>query len=461
MGLINSRTTAKEPADYTEGSIIRSILKMGLPSMIGFLSGHIYYLVDMWWLARLPEKETAVAAVTIFSNIMWFFFSFNSLVGAGSVAIISRRYGEKLIDHTETAIKETILLKWILGTFFGIIGLLFVKEMLYLVGARGETITLGAQYGRVVFAGLGFSYCTYSVYTAMRGIANPNLAMTIMLGSTVLNMILDPLFIFGYLGFPRLGVVGAAVASVVSYVLAFSIGLGLLYSGVTNVRLHLHSKIPMAFSTMIKIMRIGVPSWISAMSFSGSRLIVMPLIAAFGNSVVAAYGIGIQISSIGVGILVGIGLGLAALIGHNLGGQKKERAKKTGDQALMLAMGVMAVCGILVYIGAEFIMRVYFDSPETIAYGVTLLRILALGFPFIGLYIMLEQVYTGVGLNTPAMVVTIGHAWVLEIPPILILTRVLHMNQNAVWWAITVATIISSLAFYWYYRRGQWLHVSV
>ncbi len=144
MGLMNSKTTAKTPVDYTEGSIIRSILMMGLPSMIGFLSGHIYYLADMWWLARLPEKETAVAAVTIFSNIMWFFYSFNNLVGPGSVAIISRRYGEKQFDHAETAIKESIVLKLVIGTVFGIIGLIFVPEMVYLAGARGEAVTLGA-----------------------------------------------------------------------------------------------------------------------------------------------------------------------------------------------------------------------------------------------------------------------------------------------------------------------------
>ena len=97
-------TNKKAKTDFTEGSVIGSIVKMGLPSMIGFLSGHLYSLADMYWLANLPERETAVAAVTIFSNILWFFFSFNQLVGPGSVAIISRRYGEKEYDRAETAI---------------------------------------------------------------------------------------------------------------------------------------------------------------------------------------------------------------------------------------------------------------------------------------------------------------------------------------------------------------------
>lgn len=325
----------------------------------------------------------------------------------------------------------------------------------------GEAIQMGADYGRVMFLGMGFSYCAFSVYTAMRGIANPNMAMSIMLGSTILNVILDPLFIFGYLGFPHMGVIGAAVASVISYALAFATGMALFYNGTTNVKLHFKGRVPMSIGSAYRLLKIGIPAWISSMSFSGGRLLVMPMIAMFGNSVVAAYGVGTQITSLGVMILVGIGLGLASLIGHNLGSLKKDRAKKTGDQAILLAIGIMIVCGLIVFFGAGIIMRLYFDSPETVHNGIVLLRILAVGMPFVGIYIMLEQIYTGVGLNTPAMVVSIGHSWLLEIPAIYILTQILNFSQNAVWWTLTAATAVSSLAFYWYYRRGQWLEVKV
>ena len=107
----------KKRADYTEGSIIGSIMKMGLPSMFGFLSQNIYSFVDTYWVSRLPEKEAGVAAVTFFATILWFFFSFNQLVGPGSVAIISRRYGEKDYDNAEKAIKETLLLKLVFEQF--------------------------------------------------------------------------------------------------------------------------------------------------------------------------------------------------------------------------------------------------------------------------------------------------------------------------------------------------------
>ena len=451
----------KKQADYTEGSILGSIIKMGTPSMVGFLVSHIYYMIDMWWVAQLPAKETAVAAITIFSNVGWVFSSINNLVGPGSVAVISRRYGEKKFEEAATAIKETYILKWSLGMLFGLLGFLFVDQIVYLAGARGETVQLSADYGRIIFLGMGFSLCTYSVYTALRGVANPNLAMGLMLGSTFLNMILDPLFIFGYLGFPRMGVAGAALASVIAYTITFLVGVGLFFTGITNVRLRLRSKIPISLKTMVKIIRISIPAWLGALSFSGARLAVMPMIAVFGNSVIAAYGVGMQISAIGISILVGIGLGLSALIGHNLGAEKKDRAKKTANQALLLAIGVMTALGIIVWFLAEPIMRIYFQSADTVGYGVAILRILAIGFPFTGIYLMLEEIYSGVGLNTPAMVVSIGHSWGLEIPAIFVLTQVLDFNQDAVWLSITGATFVSAIAFYFYYRRGQWLNVKV
>ncbi|MCP4704163.1 MAG: MATE family efflux transporter [candidate division Zixibacteria bacterium] len=451
----------KHKVDYTEGSIIQSILKMGTPSMIGFLAGHIYHMVDMLWVSRLPESETAVAAITIFSNVAWVFFSINMLIGPGSVAIISRRYGEKKYDAAETAIKETYLLKFIFGSIIGVLGYFFVEDIVYFAGARGETIGLAAQYGRILFLGMGFSLCTYSVYTALRGVANPNLAMGLMLGSTILNIILDPLLIFGYWGFPQLGVVGAAIASVTSYTLTLLIGIALFFTNKTNIRLHLRSKVPMSLATMGKIIKIGVPAWFGSLSFSGARLAVMPMVAIFGNSVIAAYGVGMTIAAIGIAILIGIGLGLGSLIGHNLGAGKKERAKKTADQAILLSVGIMlAVSAIIAYF-ARPIMQIYFDNPETVQVGVNLLQIMAIGFPFTGIYLMLEQVYGGVGLNTPAMVVSVGHSWVLEIPIIYILTQVLHYNQNSVWWTITGATFVSAIGFYWYYRKGQWLEAKV
>jgi len=168
-----------------------------------------------------------------------------------------------------------------------------------------------------------------------------------------------------------------------------------------------------------------------------------------------------QISAIGFSILVGIGLGLAALIGHNLGGEKIDRARKTANQAILLGIGIMTVLGIVVYFFGDSVISIYFDAAETISHGSALLKIFALGFPFIGALIMIEQIYAGVGLNTPAMITNAGNAWLLQIPAIYVLTQILSLDQNSVWWAMNISYTIAVIGLYIYFRRGQWLHVKV
>ncbi|MBU0982703.1 MAG: MATE family efflux transporter [candidate division Zixibacteria bacterium] len=452
-----AEVTAKQPTDYTEGSVVGSILKMGLPSMFGFLAQHIYAMADMYWVSHLPGAESGVAAITFFNNLMWMLFAFNSLVGPGSVAVISRRYGEKAYDQAEKAIKETLLLKLFFGGALGIVGLLFLPQMLQVLGAEEETLALGTSYGRIILFGLPIMYATYSVFTALRGIANPKWAMALMIGSNILNLSLDPIFIFGYLGLPAFGIDGAAYASVLSFCLTFTIGIILFRTRYTNVRLHLIGRVPVSISSMWTIVKIGIPAWLGELSFSSSRLLITPIVASFGTAVVAAYGVGMQVFSFGIMLLVGIGLGLSSLIGHNLGGNKPERAKQTADRALVLGIGLMTVLGVISFIFAELYMSLFFENPETIACGVELIRIGAIAFPFWGLFIMLEQIHSGVGLNMPMMIVSAIHSWGLQVAPALLVTQVLGMNQTAVWWVLTMAGVVTSTCFYAYYRRGRWL----
>lgn len=447
--------------NYTEGSITGSILKMGLPSMFGFMSQNIYGLVNMFWVSHLPQSESAVAGITFFNNLAWFLGTFNHLIGPGSVAVISRRYGEGEYDKTEKAIKETLVLKLVVGAIFGAIGFLFLPQLMYLIGARDEALVLGLQYGRIIFVGLPINYAIWTIFTALRGTANPHKAMALMLGFSVLNIALDPILIFGWLGLPAFGMAGAAYASVITFTTIFLIGVWLLFSGHCNVRVHWRSKEKMTLDSMWILVKIGIPSWLAELSHSSSRLLITPMIAGFGTAVVAAYGVANQIMGLGFTLLVGIGLGLSALIGHNVGAGKIERAKKTGDRSVSLAVGVMTIFGLVMFVLARQVLGIFFSNSETVAHGVDLLRIFALCMPFFGALMMIEYVHTGVGLNTPAMVINIINSWVLQVLPIFIVKEFFGGGELAVWWIITIACAFSACLFYVYYQRGRWLTARV
>lgn len=443
---------------YTEGSVMRSILRMGLPSMLGFGLGNVYELINAFWLSRLGPEP--VAAITILGPLLWVVHTANTAVGAGSVAIISRRYGEKDAFQTEMAIKEAVALKWIAALFFGILGYLTAPFFLRILGAKGEVYDMGLIFGRIIFLGQGFNFATYTIFTALRGVSNPKKAMILMFGLSGLNMILDPIFIFGWGPLPAMGVAGAAYATVISYAIAFIVGMILFYTGGANVKLHFRTG-RIRLQPMWVMLKIGLPAAVGQMSFSLSRLIIMPMIAMFGTGVVASYGVGQRVSNLGITLLVGIGLGLSALIGHNLGAKQHERTRQIAYKAIMLGTGIMTAIGIVTFIFARPIMHVFFADDEIIGYGVILLKIFALHFPFLGLYLMMENVYTGVGDNKPPMVFNSIYAWIMEIPAIYFTTQVLHFDQAAVWWSITLATIAITIVYFIYFRRGEWLHVRV
>jgi Na+-driven multidrug efflux pump len=160
-------------------------------------------------------------------------------------------------------------------------------------------------------------------------------------------------------------------------------------------------------------------------------------------------------------MLVGMGLGVSSLIGHNLGADKYERAKKTANQSILMGIGVMTIMGIFTFFFAEFYMKIFFNSQETVDYGVTLLKIWVIGFPAIGVFIMLEMIHSGVGLNMPFMIISFIHCWALQVLPAIIVTQYLGFDQTAVWWVLSMAGIVTSIGFYFYYRRGKWLTVKV
>jgi Na+-driven multidrug efflux pump len=190
-------------------------------------------------------------------------------------------------------------------------------------------------------------------------------------------------------------------------------------------------------------------------------MIITPIVATFGTAVVAAYGVGMQVFSFGIMALVGIGLGLSSLIGHNVGSGKKQRARRTGDQAILMGVALLTFYGVIVFGGARFIMGLFFDTPETVEAGVTLLRIFSLGFPFFGAFIMLQQIFSGVGMNVPAMIVNTIQGWLLQTLPIVVMVEVFGLGQNVIWWVFAASGAVAAIGLYWYYRRERWLLVEV
>lgn len=445
--------------DHTQGSVIGAVARMGLPSMIGFGAASVYDIVDMLWVSRL--EGAPVAALTFFFPFLWVVTSVNMIAGAGSVAVISRRYGEKDLPGSEAAIKEAILLKLMLAFLFGGIGYLILEPGLRLIGATDVAWDQAVAYGRVYLLGLGASFSSYTVFTALRGVGDPNRAMILMIAGNLLNMLLDPLFIFGVGPLPAMGMSGAALASVIAYSFTFVVGLWIFFSGRSTVRLRLRAGLPVSLARMGVMLRIGVPSGLNSLSFSLGRTIIMPWIASYGTEVVAAYGMAQRVVGFGIMLIVGMGLGLSALIGQTLGAGKLQRAWETAIRSLQFSGGSMTVYAAGLLLAAPLIAAAFFgEGPEAGPAALTL-RIIALSLPFTGVGIMLEMTCSGAGETRVPLVFSIFHTWVLQVPGFYLATRVLNLPFTALWWVIVMAAALPPGIFWFYFRSRRWMNRAV
>ncbi|MFH1733221.1 MAG: MATE family efflux transporter, partial [bacterium] len=368
---------------FATGSIFRPILRMGWPSIIGFLSINVYDIIDLFWVAKLGVAH--VAAIALFEGFHWVLIASNDIAGFGSVAVISRRYGAGKLGHAAAAIKESFILKWLCALVSGSIGWIFMEDLMKLMGAEGEVITLGATYGRIHMLALGFYFCTYSVFTSLRSIEAPIRAMLLMVFGAVLNMILDPLLIFGWGPFPELGIAGAAWASAIAYTITLIVGLLVFFLGGAPIRLKWKGEVPVGLKTMIHMFRVGLPSGVNTVSFSLARAVITPIIAIYGTAVVAAYGVTMRVTLVGILVIFGLGLGVAPLIGNLMGAGLKDRLWKTAKQSIWLGFGITFVISLIMFLFAPLIVQVFFDDPEIIEIGVELLKIWAWGLPFIAI----------------------------------------------------------------------------
>jgi putative MATE family efflux protein len=440
-------------------AMFREVLSMGLPSMTGFLVSSLYELINMFWLARIGPAP--VAAVTMCTTFVWVLTFPNMVVGTGSVALISRRFGEGDLARTELSIKNTFAAKFLIGSLCGVIGMFILRWALHFIGAASDVVEMGVTYGTMQLAIQGFALTGYSVYTALRSIGRPRAAFWIQVAGTAVNCVLDPLLIFGWGPFPELGIFGAALATACAHVTVVICGCLALESERSPVRVRWLKKPLATVDEMLQMFRIGFPAGINSLSFSLAMSFAVKLVANYGTVTVALYGMGSKVVHFAVMIVVGLGLGTGALIGQFLGSRELHKAWLAGVLSIRLAVWIMVVGAFGIFISAPLIVRMFFSDLSMQAPGIAILRIMSMSLPFIGLHIGAETVFEGAGLNTPPMVLSIVHSWVMVIPFMWLAGPVLELGPNAVIAGFALAHFIGGLAAVWLFRRGKWLQHQV
>jgi len=451
--------------DLTQGSVKKNLLYMSLPTMAGFFAQTLYDVVDMMWIGRLSVE--ALAGVTIFATIFWLVEVLNEIIGSSSISLISQSYGEGDKEKTSRIIEQTITFKALIAVLAGIILMIIIKPLALFFDSNPRVVQSVMSYGYIRIFFIPIMFSSYTVNTALRCIGDSKKPFYLMLISSVLNIVLDPIFIFdtlpikfGFIDFTikgfGLGVFGAALATVISITIAFVIGFYYLISGKSYIKISIKGLFKLDKHIDYKLMTIGLPNGAEALNRNLSNFVVMKFIGHYGSVAIAASGIGMRFMGILFMPLIGLMMGGGAIVGQNLGVNQVERAKETAKSAAQLGFVVISFVSVITFIFGEEIMRMFTNVEEVVVIGEPMLKVFVIGMFLLAILFGYSTVFSGSGYNFPFLVSSVAGRWLAAIPFAFVMIFLLDMNIIWLWISYIVGDIVELVIIMYYYIRGDW-----
>jgi putative MATE family efflux protein len=433
------------------------MFRLGWPVMVASLLQTMYTLADTFWLGQLASSKNAVAALQISWPIIFFLLSLSIGFGSAGVALVSQYTGAGKQEEAEGAAGQVISLSLMLGSAIALGGFLLSPLIVGTLGLEAEVSALSEQYMRIIFVGIPFTFGTATYGFLMRAYGDSFTPMIIEGMAVGLNIIVDPLLIYGVGPFPELGVPGAALATVLTQTLSAVIGMALLFKG--KVGLHLKRGHLRPHLQKIKmVLRIGVPASIGHSATGFGFFILMYVIALLPENTVAlaAYGVGDRIINLIFITINGIGEATCTMVGQSLGAGDRERAGETVRQGTIAMFMILSACALTVFVLREQIVSIFINDGQVVAEGKRYLYYFLAGVPFYGIFSGINAAFRGSGHNIPSMALDISRLWVLRIPLTYTLGITLGGGPTGVWTGMALSNIIGGCAAIALFKTGIW-----
>ena len=425
----------------------RLIVTMSFPIMLSMLVQALYNIVDSAFVARISED--ALTAVSLAFPVQLLMIAVATGTGVGVNALLSRRLGQKKQEEANAVAVNGVFLSVCFWLVFAVLGLLFGRSFIALFTDVPAVIEMGTSYVTVVTVASCGVFLLFVAERLMQATGNTVYHMVTQLIGAVLNCILDPIMIFGLLGFPALGTTGAALATVLSQIIAMSIGFFINVRFNHDVRLHLRGFRPDG-GILGEIVRIGLPAAVQQSLLSiltvGLNRILMP----FSQTAVSFYGVYYKLQNFLFMPVYGLNNALIPMIGYNFGAKNRRRIERITRYALYLAVGIMAVGTVLFELISVPLLRLFDASDAMLALGVPGIRIISVSFCFAGASVILSGCMQGLGRGNESLWVALLRQLIVILPAAVLLSR---LSLAAVWLAFPLAEAVGLAAAVLLHRR--------
>jgi len=437
----------------TKGNIPRAILRISLPTWGALITHDFMGIADMFFVGKLGP--VAVAAVAMSGVMFGIIMMLSQGIAAGTTALVASAIGAGDRRRADDVISQSLIMAVALAGLVAVSGGLLADDLLRLLGGSGEVVAAGSSYLRIVAVGAVTMMCMMVFGAALRAAGDANTPFIAMVLGNVVNVVLDPILIFGWMGMPALGVPGSAWATLVGRSIALLLMVKVFFGGKHEYfHLHLHGLKP-RLGAMRQIAGIGIFASGRMLLRNIGGLLLMRLVALFGTTSVAAYGIGMRLQMLIFGPSMGFGTAAAALVGQNLGAGKPKRAQEAAWLAVGLACAVVSCFGLLFWLAGAPLMALFNDDPLVVALGANMLRWFSVSFAFLAMSFVLGNAMTGGG-DTLLPMLIVGVCFVLLGPPLAYGLARAWNSVEGVWAAIACLNILGGLLSALAFSYGRW-----
>ncbi|MFX0550209.1 MATE family efflux transporter [Hathewaya histolytica] len=428
--------------DLTEGNILKSLVSLALPIMGTSFIQMAYNMIDMLWIGRIGSL--AVAAIGTAGFFVWFGQSFVILSKTGAEICVSQALGGKKYNEAKSYATNAIQLNIILSIFYSIVLILFRGNLIgFFKLNTKEVITMSKTYLMIVGFGMIFNFINPVLTGIFNGTGNSKIPFRINSIGLIFNMIFDPILIFGIGPFSKLGVSGAAIATVLAqFVVTMCFLIEMKRENIELFKINIFSKFE--FEYIRKLVKLGLPVAIQNGLFAFFAMVLGRIIATHGDTAVGVQKVGSQIEAISWMTAGGFSTALGAFVGQNYGAKKYNRIIKGYFIALCVSSIVGILTTLLLVLGAKPIFSIFISEKEALRLGIVYLRILGLSQLFMCIEITTAGAFNGLGRTTfPAIISILFNA--MRIPSALILSKPEILGLNGVWWSISITSIFKGI----------------
>lgn len=435
--------------------IINNVLKLALPAVGEMTLYMMIWVFDTMMVGRYGGN-LAVSSVGLSSEILYTFSNIliSSGISVGIASLVARRVGAKEYAMAEEYATLGFLTSLFISILFSVIFFLFPAYMLKAVGAEKQIIALGSVYMKIASIGIGFNMIMNSLNAALRGFGNTKTPLLASIFINVINLSLDYILIFGKLGFPALGTIGAAIATTTAQFMGFLFIVLYMYN-VSSVKVRLKYIKDLDISMLKGLFNLSAPSSLQEGAFSISRLLSNFFIVSLGSMAFAANQITTAIESIS--FMPGWGFAIAAttLVGHKIGEKDYKGAKEYAYVSILLATLIMTLCSMLFALFPRSLISLFITSSEqdVIKQGTLCLMIAAIEQPFIAISMVVGGVLKGAGDTKTPFRVSLFTSWIIRIPLMVIAIYILKLPVTYVWIITSIQWSIDGILIFTLFRR--------